>query len=712
MDKYFKRKSTHSCDDQNIIERNVREKRDQNNVDVDIDVDVGDVGDVDVAQLPLDPGLRVPIQNYDVNVQDVIRTAYMQRGPCQPRSHAFPSTRMGNKDRRFCVSWYNEHPTWLEYSIAKDAVFCFYCYLFSLSGGSFVKEGFSNWKKKEYIRKHVGASSSAHNQARVKYELFKNQKQSSRTCLVKQSHQARTDFQIRLNASIDCVRFLLRQGMAFRGYDESEDSNNQGNFLKLLHWLCDHNAEIKAVALLNAPENFKLTSPRVQKDIVSAIASECLHVIIKDVRDSFFSILVDESRDISMKEQMSVIIRYVKNGCVLEHFIGVIHVLSITAASLKVAIDQLFSTHNLSISNLRGQGYNGASNMRGEYNGLKALILKENPSAYYIHCFAHQLQLALVVVAQKHPNIETFFTIVHKLVNIVGGSAKRNDLIQENQRLKILESLSISEISSRWGLNQEITLQRPGDTRWGSHYSCLINLIVMFPTIVDVIEMIATDTTSTGTRGDACISLELMLRFEFAFNLHLMKIILGISNELSRVLQRKDQDIVNAMRLVQICKAQLQAMRDDGWDSFFELVCSFCETHSINVPNMNDMFITLGRSQRETVTNLHHFRVEMFYAVIDMQLQELNDRFSEINNDLLLCVACLSPNDSFTAFDKTKVLRLCQYYPVDFDAVDILKLEDQLDTYILDMRTFGEFEGLQGISDLAQKLVAKNKHKM
>ncbi|XP_022883399.1 uncharacterized protein LOC111400204 [Olea europaea var. sylvestris] len=293
--------------------------------------------------------------------------------------------------------------------------------------------------------------------------------------------------------------------------------------------------------------------------------------------------------------------------------------MGVYCASLKAAIDQLFSTHSLSISNLRGQGYDGASNMRCEYNGLKALILKENPSAYHIHCFAHQLQLALIAVAQKHPKIETFFTTVHRLVNIVGGSTKRSDLIRENQTLKILESLSIGEISSGRGLNQEITIQRPSDTRWGSHYSCLINLIAMFSTIVDVIKIIATDFTSTRTRG---------------------------------------------------------------------------------------------RSRLEIVTNLHHFHVEMFYAVIDMQLQELNDHFSEVNSDLLICVACLSPNNSFAAFDKIKLIRLCQYYPLDFDAVDILELNDQLDTYILYMCTSEDFEELQDISDLAQKLVVKNKHEV
>lgn len=51
----------------------------------------------------------------------------------------------------------------------------------------------------------------------------------------------------------------------------------------------------------------------------------------------------------------------------------------------------MFSTHGLSISSFRGQGYDGARNMSGEFNGLKAIILRENPYAMYIHCFAHQL---------------------------------------------------------------------------------------------------------------------------------------------------------------------------------------------------------------------------------------------------------------------------------------------------------------------------------
>ena len=102
-----------------------------------------------------------------------------------------------------------------------------------------------------------------------------------------------------------------------------------------------------------------------------------------------------------------------------------------TASSLKAAIEALFSKHGLSISRLRGQGYDGASNMRGEFNGLKALILNKNPSAYYVHCFAHRLQFTLVAVTKKHNEVGDVFNFISSIINIVGASCKRMEVIRE-----------------------------------------------------------------------------------------------------------------------------------------------------------------------------------------------------------------------------------------------------------------------------------------
>nr|XP_028952674.1 zinc finger MYM-type protein 1-like [Malus domestica] len=333
--------------------------------------------------------------------------------------------------------------------------------------------------------------------------------------------------------------------LAFPGNDESEHSSNHGNFLELLQFLADHNEDAKAVTLKNAPENHKLTSPDIQKDIVNACAIETIKAIIKDISTSLFSILIDESCDVSTKKQMAIVLCYVdKNGHVVERFIDIRHVTCITALSLKETTDEVFSRHKLSISRLCGQGYDGANNMQGEFNGLKALIMKESGCAYYIHCFAHQLQLALVAMAKKNIQIEYLFSMVIILVNVVGASSKRCDLLREKQSIAVIEALNSSEFTSGKGKNQETTLKRAGETSWGSHFGTLVSIMTMFSSILDVLEVKADDGLSSQQRCS-------MQSFDFVFNLHLMKYILGITNELSQALQRKDHDIVNAMKLVE-----------------------------------------------------------------------------------------------------------------------------------------------------------------
>ena len=168
----------------------------------------------------------------------------------------------------------------------------------------------------------------------------------------------------------------------------------------------------------------------------------------------------------------------------------------------------------------------------------------------------------------------------------------------------------------------------------------------------------------------------------------------------------------SAMTQVTVSKRRLQMMRDDGWESLLTEVSSFCNKQGISISNMNDKFVARGRSRRKApkITNLHHYNVEVFYTIIDMQLQELNNRFTEANTELLLCVACLNPSDLFFAFDKQRLIQLAEFYPSDFSAIDLMALDNQLQNYIVDMRSNNEFFELKGIGDLAKKLVETKKN--
>ena len=94
-------------------------------------------------------------------------------------------------------------------------------------------------------------------------------------------------------------------------------------------------------------------------------------------------------------------------------------------------------------------------------------------------------------------------------------------------------------------------------------------------------------------------------------------------------------------------------MRNDEWEALLIEVSSFCSKHDNPILNMDEIFVVgvRPRCNAPQITNLHHYRVDLFFKVIDLQLQELNYHFPEVTTELLLCMACLNPSDSFLAFD-------------------------------------------------------------
>ncbi|XP_070045702.1 uncharacterized protein [Nicotiana tomentosiformis] len=453
-----------------------------------------------------------------------------------------------------------------------------------------------------------------------------------------------------------------------------------------------------------------MTSPKVQKDIVSACAQETVKAIIDDQDGYYFGILVDESKYILLHEQIALALRYVdKKGQVNEPFIGLVRVSDTSAKSLKEAVLSLLMKHSLSPSKIRGQGYDEASNMQGKMNGLKALILQETPSAYSVYYFAHQLQLTLVDIAKNHKEVETFFAIITNVLNVIGVYFKRRDQLREHQAELLEKLLESGEIQSGKRLNQERGLQRPGDTRWGSHCKILDTFVILFSSIVHVLGVIECEG-DVNDRLQAETFSSNIKAFEFIFLLYLMLKVLIMLNELSKALQKKEQDIVNAMIFFDITKERLQEMRDKGWEPLMNEVSSFCAKHDILVPKMEEFYIP-GTSKRRpsSVTYSHHLRVEFFYAVIGLKLLELNSRFDVVSSNLLLGMASLNPANSFANFDKERIMILAKHYPDEFGELKFRDLSRQLDTFIWHMQ-HGDprFSYLKVIGDLTKVLVEAN----
>ncbi|XP_039115849.1 uncharacterized protein LOC120251383 [Dioscorea cayenensis subsp. rotundata] len=165
------------------------------------------------------------------------------------------------------------------------------------------------------------------------------------------------------------------------------------------------------------------------------------------------------------------------------------------------------------------------------------------------------------------------------------------------------------------------------------------------------------------------------------------------------------------MRLIEEVKAHLQHFRETGWENFLGEVTSFCKENSIDVPNMEDNMPIRGRSRREGqfITHFHHYRVKIFCEVIALISQEMLNLFPEASTELLLLVSCLDPRDSFSKFNIHKLLRLVEMYPEDFSVTECIMLEDQLATFIYDVRHDDDFANVGDLGGFVIKIVDTGK---
>jgi hypothetical protein len=129
---------------------------------------------------------------------------------------------------------------------------------------------------------------------------------------------------------------------------------------------------------------------------------------------------------------------------------------------------------------------------------------------------------------------------------------------------------------------------------------------------------------------------------------------------------------------------------------------------------MEGPYYPVGRPKRgfhNGTMNYHCFHVDMFVSIVDRELQELNDRFDEVNTELLSYMAAFSPLDLFAAYyDQVKLVTLAtKFYPKDFTTEELGKLSWQLSMYISHVRRDKRFKNLKNLCELLVKLVDTQK---
>jgi len=79
----------------------------------------------------------------------------------------------------------------------------------------------------------------------------------------------------------------------------------------MIDWYKNRNDDVRVAYDELCQNNARMTSHQIQQDITRSYAEEVTEVIKEEIGDGYFSVLIDESRDISIAEQMAVLVRLV-----------------------------------------------------------------------------------------------------------------------------------------------------------------------------------------------------------------------------------------------------------------------------------------------------------------------------------------------------------------------------------------------------------------
>ena len=127
--------------------------------------------------------------------------------------------------------------------------------------------------------------------------------------------------------------------------------------------------------------------------------------------------LVDETKDVSKTEQVSIVVRFVDiKGSICEHFLTFIDTAVLPAEGLTKHIFDILEKFQLDPQWIIAQCYDGASVMSGHLSEVQSRVKEVAPHAHYVHCYAHTLNLVLVDSVKILSSATEFFLLLHYIV--------------------------------------------------------------------------------------------------------------------------------------------------------------------------------------------------------------------------------------------------------------------------------------------------------
>jgi len=441
----------------------------------------------------------------------------------------------------------------------------------------------------------------------------------------------------------ELLLFLTRQGLALRGHDESQESNNRGNFLELceLFGKYDQNFADRIQKSLN------MTSHEIQDDLIKIAAKQVKRAIVDEVKTvGYFCLMADEARSFR-DEQLALCIRYAVDLDIHERFLMFVDCSGCQDADgiTRMLVEAVQSAELAEVP-IIAQAYDGASVMSGKDNGVQKQIRDLHPTAIYIHCMAHKLNLVIVASCLTTRHTVSFFANLHSLYVFFSRPGNNKSF------LACREALGISA-------KKAPMLTSLSDTRWACRWRNVNATRQSLGILVRCLQELSQPESGNRCLAEATGLFHQLNGTSFVVCLVVLDKVLSQVQVVNALLQTKNITLAQAYSTVANTVASLEGLRCDSewnlvWKEILQLEAVAGITRKVSLmPNGNDngdrslrqikkvsrmddfvIMSTCGQRENQSdklqtniVDDRKQWQVQVFYPVIDSVVGEMRRRF-------------------------------------------------------------------------------------
>ncbi|XP_053392551.1 uncharacterized protein LOC123566599 [Mercenaria mercenaria] len=354
---------------------------------------------------------------------------------------------------------------------------CKHCELFGTTAAAdkpFVKRGVQLGTHP--TRKLLSHSNSKYHKFSVeRYTLAKSSINVYRQLQIKDAHKKASN-RSALKKIFKCLDFVIKQKWAV--------TENAEKFIKFV-------ANIGVVdlqAFLSSSSVTYLSSSSIT-EMVMCLSDYLEREVLTDLSGKEFSLLADESSDISNRSQMSVMIRCGSADgieSVRTFFMGFVQLEKGTAECITNSLETFLLGKNINVANIRFSGFDGCNTMSGVQKGVQRRVQHVSPFSVYINCRNHRLALCLAHLIKRFPLLQDVDTTLLSLWKLFEFSP---------QKLAVFK-----HIQAVYG-KDPLTITRAAATRWLSHLQASARFISRYVCILDTLDAIYAEKREPEIRG-------------------------------------------------------------------------------------------------------------------------------------------------------------------------------------------------------------------